>query len=292
MTAAVTTENAVRAGVGSHAAAAAKDDLTRAGSARPVIEIAKADKIFANGTRALDPIELTIREGEFVTLLGPSGCGKSTLLKMIANLLEPSSGSISWWGQGFDHVSQDGRKLVFVFQDATLMPWARVRGNVRLPLDLAGMDRKQADARVDQALSLVGLGRFDNHYPRQLSGGMQMRASIARSLVTDPNMLLLDEPFGALDEITRNRLDQDLLDLWFKRKLTVVFVTHSIYEAVFLSTRVVVMAARPGRILREVVIDAPYPRDDSFRVSQDFAVYARELQLLLAEASIAGAPAD
>ena len=129
---------------------------------------------------------------------------------MVANLLEPSPGAIRWWGEGFDHVGEDGKKLVFVFQDATLMPWSRVRGNVRLPLDLADADRNAADARVDQALALVGLTKFDEHYPRQLSGGMQMRASIARALVTDPNVLLMDEPFGALDEITRNRLDQDL----------------------------------------------------------------------------------
>ena len=258
----------------------------------PVILVTGAEKVFGNGTRALDPIDLSIRQGEFITLLGPSGCGKSTLLKMVANLLEPSGGKITWWGEGFDHVGQDGKKLVFVFQDATLMPWSRVRGNVRLPLDLAGIDRKQADARVDQALALVGLTKFEQHYPRQLSGGMQMRASIARALVTEPNMLLMDEPFGALDEITRNKLDQDLLDLWHARGLTVVFVTHSIYEAVFLSTRVVVMAARPGRILREVVIDQPYPRNDAFRVSQQFAMYARDLQLLLAEASAAGAVED
>ncbi len=257
-----------------------------------VIEVSGAEKVFANGTRALEPIDLGIRQGEFITLLGPSGCGKSTLLKMIANLLEPSSGDIRWWGQGFDHVGEDGKKLVFVFQDATLMPWASVRGNVRLPLDLAGAERKLADVRVNQALALVGLSKFDLSYPRQLSGGMQMRASIARALVTEPNVLLMDEPFGALDEITRNKLDQDLLDLWYEKKLTVVFVTHSIYEAVFLSTRVVVMAARPGRIMREVKIDAPYPRNEAFRVSQEFAMYARDLQLLLAEASAAGAVED
>jgi len=262
------------------------------GPAPVVIGIAGVDKVFGNGTRALSPVDLQIRAGEFITLLGPSGCGKSTLLKLVANLIEPSSGSITWWGGGFDHVGEDGKKLVFVFQDPTLMPWSRVRGNVRLPLDLAGMERGQADARVDQSLALVGLSKFDDHYPRQLSGGMQMRASIARALVTEPNLLLMDEPFGALDEITRNKLDQDLLDLWHKRGLTVVFVTHSIYESVFLSTRVIVMAARPGRILREVVIDEPYPRNDQFRVSQTFAMYARDLQLLLAEASAAGAAED
>jgi NitT/TauT family transport system ATP-binding protein len=258
----------------------------------PIIEVLSADKMFANGTRALSPIDLTINAGEFVTLLGPSGCGKSTLLKMVANLIQPSDGRLLWWRHGFDQVGNEGKKLVFVFQDPTLMPWARVRKNVRLPLDLAGMDARLANDRVDRALELVGLAKFDEHFPRQLSGGMQMRASIARALVTDPNLLLMDEPFGALDEITRNKLDQDLIQLWWQRKLTVVFVTHSIYEAVFLSTRVVVMAARPGRVLREVAIDEPHPRNDGFRVSQRFAAYAKELQELLAEASAAGATDD
>lgn len=257
-----------------------------------IVEIQGADKVFANGTRALAPVDLTVGPGEFITLLGPSGCGKSTLLKMIANLLEPSSGSMRWWGSGFDHVGQNGKKLVFVFQDATLMPWARVRSNVRLPLDLAGVDSNTAEQRVDQALALVGLSKFDSVYPRQLSGGMQMRASIARALVTDPNLLLMDEPFGALDEFTRNKLDQDLLDLWHKKNLSVVFVTHSIYEAVYLSTRVVVMAARPGRVIEQVVINEPYPRTDAFRVSQNFAGYARQMQELLAHANTLGEPAS
>jgi NitT/TauT family transport system ATP-binding protein len=257
-----------------------------------IVEIKAADKVFANGTRALAPVDLTVGPGEFITLLGPSGCGKSTLLKMIANLLEPSSGNISWWGSGFDHVGQNGKKLVFVFQDATLMPWARVRSNVRLPLDLAGVDSKTAEQRVDQALALVGLSKFDSVYPRQLSGGMQMRASIARALVTDPNLLLMDEPFGALDEFTRNKLDQDLLELWQKKNLSVVFVTHSIYEAVFLSTRVVVMAARPGRVIEQVVIDEPYPRTDAFRVSPNFSRYAHQMQTLLAHANTLGEPAS
>jgi NitT/TauT family transport system ATP-binding protein len=256
------------------------------------VEVLGADKVFANGTRALHPVDFVVREGEFVTLLGPSGCGKSTLLRMIANLVAPSEGRIRWWRHGYDRVGEAGKRLVFVFQDPTLMPWARVRTNVRLPLDLAGADRARAELRVDEALALVGLAGFDRYFPRQLSGGMQMRASIARALVTDPNLLLMDEPFGALDEITRNRLDQDLLDLWQRRRLTVIFVTHSIYEAVFLSTRVVVMTARPGRVLREVAIDESHPRTESFRVSQQFAGYARELQELLAQASAAGETDD
>ena len=260
-----------------------------AGSREPVVEIRAADKVFANGTRALGPVDLTVRDGEFVTLLGPSGCGKSTLLNMIANLIAPSSGQLAWWRKGFDDVGEPGRKLVMVFQDATLMPWARVQRNVRLPLDLARMSRTEGDARVADALELVGLTGFEASYPRQLSGGMQMRVSIARALVTEPNLLLMDEPFGALDEITRNKLDADLIQLWWKKRLTVVFVTHSIYEAIFLSTRVVVLAARPGRVLKEVVIDEPHPRTDAFRVTQKFASYAKVLSELLAEASAKGA---
>ena len=255
----------------------------------PVVEVLSADKVYANGTRALNPVELAIWPGEFVTLLGPSGCGKSTLLKMIANLIAPSAGRLLWWRHGFDRVGEAGKQLVMVFQDATLMPWARVQANVRLPLDLQKINRDSANSRVAEALALVGLTGFERHYPRQLSGGMQMRASIARALVTDPNLLLMDEPFGALDEITRNRLDADLIQLWWKKKLTVVFVTHSIYEAVFLSTRVIVMAARPGRVLAEVKIDEPHPRSDVFRVTQKFAGYAKQLSEHLADASSRGA---
>ena len=255
----------------------------------PVVEVLSADKVYADGTRALNPVDLAIWPGEFVTLLGPSGCGKSTLLKLVANLIAPSDGRLLWWRHGFERVGEPGKNLVMVFQDATLMPWSRVQANVRLPLDLRKTDRTGADQRVEEALALVGLTGFERHYPRQLSGGMQMRASIARALVTDPNLLLMDEPFGALDEITRNRLDADLIQLWWKKKLTVIFVTHSIYEAVFLSTRVVVMAARPGRILAEVPIDEPHPRTDAFRVTHKFAAYAKQLSEHLAEASARGA---
>lgn len=261
-----------------------------------VVDVRGAGKTFPDGTRALDPVHLAVRAREFVTLLGPSGCGKSTLLKMVAGLLAPSIGQVDLWGAAQAAVGksppQVSRKLAFVFQDATLMPWARVRANVRLPLDLDGVARAEADRRVDEALALVDLAGFDRHYSRQLSGGMQMRASIARALVMEPNLLLLDEPFGALDEITRTRLDADILDLWWRRSLTVMFVTHSIYEAVFLSTRVVVMAARPGRVLREVVIDEPFPRSAAFRVSQKFLACCRELSDLLAEAAASGGGAD
>jgi NitT/TauT family transport system ATP-binding protein len=253
----------------------------------PVVEVLSAEKVFPNGTRALAPIDLTIADGEFLTLIGPSGCGKSTLLKLIANLLEPSDGRILWWRGPFDKVGSDGRSLSFVFQDPTLMPWARVEANVRLPLDLARQPRGPSRLRVKEAIARVGLEGFERAYPRQLSGGMKMRVSIARSLVTEPNLLLMDEPFGALDEFTRNRLDGDLIKLWWERKLTTVFVTHSIYEAVFLSTRVAVMGARPGSIFKVMAIDEPQPRDDSFRNSPRFAEFCRQLSAWLAEASLA-----
>ncbi|ERK15160.1 ABC-type nitrate/sulfonate/bicarbonate transport system, ATPase component [Pantoea sp. AS-PWVM4] len=253
-------------------------------AAAPAIEVLSAEKIYPNGTRALLPVDLTIRQGEFVSLLGPSGCGKSTLLKMIAGLIEPSDGKLMLFRRDRREKQRD-LPLSFVFQEATLMPWSSVHKNVRLPLDLAGVPRAEADTRVREILELVGLGQFGHVLPRELSGGMQMRVSIARGLVTRPKVLLMDEPFGALDEITRNKLDSDLLQLWQEQKLTVVFVTHSIQEAVFLSQRVIMMAARPGRVVDDISIDAPFPRDDEFRVSQQFTQYAQQLQRGLFAAS-------
>lgn len=252
----------------------------------PVVEVLDAAKTYPNGTPALQPLRMAVAAGEFVTLLGPSGCGKSTLLKMMAGLLAPSSGALRLWGRPPAEADAGGHRLSFVFQDATLMPWARVAANVRLPLDLARVPRAEADARVQAALQGVGLGGFAGHRPRELSGGMQMRASIARGLVTRPQLLLMDEPFAALDEITRHRLDGDLLQLWQQQRLTVVFVTHSIFEAVFLSQRVLVMAARPGRIVDEVPIDEPYPRRPEFRVSGNFSRHAARLQASLLRASV------
>ncbi|MDO8773054.1 MAG: ABC transporter ATP-binding protein [Burkholderiaceae bacterium] len=251
----------------------------------PAIEVLSAEKTYPNGTQALLPVDLKIEEGEFITLLGPSGCGKSTLLKMVAGLLAPSDGRLLLWRKPVDRLSETGRKMAFVFQSPTLMPWASVQTNVRLPLDLAGVPRAEADARVADALALVGLSKFAGALPRALSGGMQMRVSIARGLVVQPDLLLMDEPFGALDEITRHKLDADLLDLWRRKKLTVIFVTHSIHEAVFLSSRVIMMAARPGRVVETFRIDAPYPRTADFMVSPEFAHYARQLQHSLLQAS-------
>ncbi len=243
------------------------------------VEVRAAEKVFANGVRALDPIDLVVHEGEIVTLVGPSGCGKSTLLRLVAGLVQPSVGRVG--------LSPEARSagLAFVFQNATLMPWAKVERNVRLPLDLSGVERAKSEDKVRHALELVGLTDFARFYPRELSGGMQMRASIARALVTGPRLLLMDEPFGALDEITRNRLDRDLSELCAREKLTVLFVTHSIYEAVFLSSRVLVMSARPGRIFEEIEIDEPRPRRDAFRTADKFARLSAALSGMLATAT-------
>jgi NitT/TauT family transport system ATP-binding protein len=248
------------------------------------VELVGAGKTYPNGTRALVPLDLAVAAGEIVSLLGPSGCGKSTLLRMVAGLLAPSAGRVLLWGRPPAEAAA-GRRLGFVFQDPTLMPWARVQANVRLPLDLARVDRTEADARVADALALVGLDGAARSLPHELSGGMRMRVSIARALVTRPALLLMDEPFGALDEITRQRLDADLLALAAAQRLTVLFVTHSIHEAVFLSHRVVVMAARPGRIVDDVAIDEPQPRGAAFRVAPAFARHAARLQDSLLRAS-------
>ncbi|ANI37202.1 nitrate ABC transporter ATPase [Pseudomonas sp. JY-Q] len=249
----------------------------------------QVEKTYSNGTHALSRVKLAIERGEFVSLLGPSGCGKSTLLKMFAGLEQPSAGHVRWWGKdapGTDHhTGTPGRNLAMVFQEATLMPWAKVHDNVRLPLDLAGAPKAQSQPKVQAALELVGLGKFGDVYPRELSGGMQMRASIARALATEPNLLLMDEPFGALDEFTRNKLDSDLRQLWLQRDLTVVFVTHSIFEAVYLSSRVVVMGARPGRVIADVIIDGPRERDEAYRTSPAFIEQCAHLSRLLAQAN-------
>jgi len=263
---------------------------------RIAVRLHGADKVFPNGLRALQPVDLTVAEGEFVTLLGPSGCGKSTLLRLVAGLSEPSSGVVEvaarFWvpasagttsSPSFRRTPESSRpRTAFVFQQPTLMPWASVARNVRLPLDLEGI---RDEGRVEDALRLVGLSEFAAAYPRELSGGMQMRTSIARALVTEPSLLLMDEPFGALDEITRNRLDRDVRELWSRRRLTVLFVTHSIYEAVFLSTRVVVMSPRPGSVAGELRIDPGQPRDDAFRLSTRFAAWCNALSALLDAAS-------
>jgi NitT/TauT family transport system ATP-binding protein len=234
----------------------------------PLVSLRGVRKTFANGTTALAGLDLDIRPGEFVSLLGPSGCGKSTALRIVAGLADATAGRVDWPGSTVDdHRSEIG----FVFQEPTLMPWANVADNVRLPLRLRGVSRRAAMPAVEECLALVGLAAFRNAYPRELSGGMKMRVSIARALSLKPKLLLMDEPFAALDEITRFKLNDDLLRLQHELGCTIVFVTHSVYESVYLSTRIVVMAARPGRVIEEIDVKAPADRDESFRASVAYA---------------------
>ncbi|NQW53799.1 MAG: ABC transporter ATP-binding protein [Rhodospirillales bacterium] len=241
-----------------------------------LVGIRDVSKVFANGIQALGSASLDIAAGEFLSVLGPSGCGKSTLLRLIAGLAEPTAGTIAW--------PQGRPDLGFVFQEPTLMPWATALGNVALPLKLRGVARSEREARAAEALAGVGLRGFERSYPRELSGGMKMRVSIARALVTAPKLLLMDEPFAALDEITRRRLNTDLLELWQRTHFTAVFVTHSVFESVFLSQRIVVMSARPGRVRSELAIEAPYPRSEAFGTSADYAALCRLTSAQLSEA--------
>jgi NitT/TauT family transport system ATP-binding protein len=255
--------------------------------AAPLVALRGIGKSFPNGVRALAGLELEVHPGEFIALLGPSGCGKSTALRIIAGLTAPSEGVVAWDSATAAAASKSENRLGFVFQEPTLMPWASVFDNVELPLKLRGLRAARAE-RVEAALDRVGLGAFRNAYPRELSGGMRMRVSIARALVTEPQILLMDEPFAALDEITRFKLNDDLLQTWEALRTTIVFVTHSVFESVYLANRVLVMAARPGRISTAVAIDAPYPRGRSFRTSAEYAALCRRTSEALAVAMAVG----
>jgi NitT/TauT family transport system ATP-binding protein len=234
-------------------------------------------KQFANGTTALADVNLTVAAGEFVAVVGPSGCGKSTLLRLASGLDQPTGGSIA----------VAGASLGYVFQDPTLLPWRRVLANVELPAELAGVSKGERRARAKEVLRLVGLEGAEKQLPRQLSGGMKMRVSLARALVTHPRILLLDEPFAALDEITRFKLNDDLLRLWRVQGWTVIFVTHSVYESVFLSQRVVVMSPRPGRISADIPIDLPQPRAAELRASAAYGAISQTVSERLAQAMAA-----
>lgn len=248
------------------------------GQRAEVMRIEGVDKVFNGDVVALKGLNLTVNAGDFISLLGPSGCGKSTALRLIADLIHPTRGRITWAG------GQNAGDLGVVFQEPTLMPWATVAQNVWLPFRLRGKSYNAVKDEIIEALRLVGLDKFQNAYPRELSGGMKMRVSIARAMVTKPRLILMDEPFAALDEITRFRLNNDLLALKEKIGCTVIFVTHSVFESVFLSDRIVVMAARPGRVIRELTVDAPYPRDEVFRTSAEYAAHCREASDALHEA--------
>ena len=251
-------------------------------SPAPLVMLERVSKRFANGPLALQEMSLTIGAHDFVSFLGPSGCGKSTALRLIAGLTAPSAGALRWPSAPMTEAKGTNRDLGFVFQEPTLMPWATVFDNVWLPLRLAGVARDPANGTVREALAMVGLTKFASVYPRELSGGMKMRVSIARALVTHPRLLLMDEPFAALDEMTRTKLNNDLLSIWREHRFTVIFVTHSVYESVYLSNRIIVMAPRPGRVIDEIRIDEPYPRHTSdFHVSSRYNDHVKRVQRAL-----------
>ena len=244
----------------------------------------RVERSFANGVKALGPLDLDIGRGEFLSLLGSSGCGKSTALRIIAGLLAPTKGELIW---------PEGKpRIGFVFQDPTLMPWAKVRDNVRLPLDLEQVPRGEAEARADDALLRAGLTGFSDAYPRALSGGMRMRVSLARALAAKPQLLLMDEPFAALDEISRDALNENLLNLWHEDGLTIVFVTHSVYESTFLSTRIMTLTPRPGRVAGEFRSAAPASRTSEWRMTPEFAHAARTVSLSLRDAMKGAHPSE
>jgi len=252
-------------------------------SAPLAVSIKGLSKRFERGdVLALDAIDLDVRPGEFVSLIGPSGCGKSTLLRIIGDLIQPSEGAAEVNGKSA-HQARLDRDYGIVFQDAVLYDWRTVTRNISLPLEMAGWDRRRRDERIREMLELVELTGFEKHHPWQLSGGMQQRVSIARALSFSPALLLMDEPFGALDEMTRERLNNELLRIWNETGSTVVFVTHSIAESVFLSTRVAVMSARPGRIAGIVEVDLPQPRGPETREHPRFAEHITQVRRLLRE---------
>ena len=240
----------------------------------PALSFVNVTKTFADGTAALSSVTFDVRDGEFVTVVGPSGCGKSTLLKIASRLIPESSGEV--------YVQSDN--VGYVFQDATLLPWRTVQKNVELFLELHGVDKVERRTLADEAIRLVGLEGFESHHPKRLSGGMKMRVSLARSLTLKPNVFLFDEPFGALDEITRERLNEELMKLFVQERFAGLFITHSVYEAVFLSTRVLVMSARPGRITAEFEIPFAYPRPTELRFDPEFARLTGEVSRALRDA--------
>jgi NitT/TauT family transport system ATP-binding protein len=244
----------------------------------PVVRLRQVEQRFAGGVTALAGLDLDVRPGEWLSLLGPSGCGKSTALRLIAGLSRPTAGTVERRLPGTHGA------IGFVFQEPTLMPWATVEGNVALPLQILGVSRTEIRIRAGELIERVGLAGFERARPRELSGGMKMRVSIARALAAEPRLLLLDEPFAALDEITRSRLNDDLLALWQAQGFTVVFVTHSVWESVYLSTRIAVFSARPGRVVAEVVVEAPAPRGADFRESALYLSTCRQVSEKLAEA--------
>ena len=249
---------------------------------RPLVKLERVCKRFRDGTLALQDMSLEVGEHDFISLLGPTGCGKSTALRLLAGLSPATSGKLTWGPHRTLGASRTDRELGFVFREPALMPWSTVFDNVYLPMRLSGVTRAQADETVRDALAMVGLAKFADVVPRELSGGMKLRVSIARALVTHPRLLLMDEPFAALDEMTRSKLENDLLAIWKEHRFTVIFVTHSVYESVYLSNRIIVMAPRPGRVVRELRIEEPYPRSaGEFQVSSRYNEHVKAVLRVL-----------
>jgi NitT/TauT family transport system ATP-binding protein len=264
-------------------------------SDQPVVQLHGVDKVFTRGdqaaTTALEGIDLDIRAGEFVSLIGPSGCGKSTLLRIIGDLIAPTRGTVVVNGKPADRARRD-RDYGMVFQAPVLFEWRTVEDNVKLPLEIQGADGAKRTRRAKEMLDLVELGDFLGHYPYQLSGGMQQRVAIARALAFEPAILLMDEPFGALDEMTRERMNSEVLRIWERTGTTIVFVTHSIPEAVFLSSRVVVMSARPGRITKVIDVDLPRPRNEDTRETRRYFELVTAVREALRRRGSGGETAD
>lgn len=256
---------------------------------RPLVVMTNVSKSFSSGTLALSDMSLTVAGGEFVSLLGPSGCGKSTALRIISGLGDVTTGSIDWPSSRINAKGLPEGDISFVFQEPTLMPWQTVFGNVYLPLRLKGVSRSQASDEIMAALETVGLKDFAKAYPRELSGGMKMRVSIARALVTKPKLLLMDEPFAALDEITRQKLNDDVLRLWRETGITVIFVTHSVFESAYLSNRIVVMKARPGRVHADFPLETSLERGPLYRTSEEYRAACEKVSASLLEAMGPGA---
>lgn len=266
---------------------------SEAGRAATLLELRGVGKRFASGVVALSAVDLSVTRGEFLSVVGPSGCGKSTLLRIVAGLAPPSVGTCHNTIGGAPGRRAPAGRVGFVFQDPTLMPWSTVTANVLLPFRIAGHVGGKERERAAAALHAVGLAGFEDAYPHQLSGGMRMRVSIARALVTDPDLLLLDEPFAALDEITRLALNDDLLRLWERLRPTILFVTHSVFESVYLSTRIAVMTARPGRIVADLPVALPQPRERATRSTPAYAAMCDRVSAELAMAiADAAAPAE
>ena len=245
-----------------------------------LVALSGVKKNFENGTQAVARVDLSVNAGEFVSLVGPSGCGKSTVLRIVAGLLTPSAGEVAF---------PSGRpELGFVFQEPTLMPWASALANARLPLDLKHMNKSEAEDRAAKALARVGLNGFEKAFPRELSGGMKMRVSIARAIAAEPKLMLMDEPFAALDEPMREALNDDLLRLWHEDNLTVIFVTHSVFESAFLSTRVIVMSSRPGVVRSEIALQPPRTRNAEYRMTPEFLESAKRISAALHQDRVAG----